>query len=79
MNRFLALALAATLSACGESLPESGDYWLELQNAYGEWEKTILVTGYLDDYQACIEVRQALNEWNADNAGIKREYRCSPA
>ncbi len=79
MNKIVTLTCLLTLSACGKSLPESGDYWLELQNAYGEWEKTILITGYLDDYHACTEVQQALHKWNAENAAIKRVYRCTPA
>lgn len=56
-----------------------GDYWLELKNMIGDWERTALITGYLDDYEACQEILQALNEWNEKNAFLGREYRCTPA
>ncbi len=50
------------------------DYWLEMRNMAGEWEKTVLVFGYLGDYDECQKIADALAEVN-----YEREYRCTPA
>jgi len=76
---FSGMVLLFTLTACEKSLPQQGDYWLELKNVYGEWENAALITGYMDDYEACNEFLQALHEWNENNSVLAREYRCTPA
>ena len=51
----------------------SSDFWLEKKTSYG-WEKVILVFGYADDYDACDDVKTALEaKYSA------ARYRCMPA
>ena len=51
----------------------SSDFWLEKKTTYG-WEKVILVFGYADDYDACNDVKTALEvKYSA------AKYRCMPA
>jgi hypothetical protein len=52
----------------------SPDFWMEKFNFAGEWEKTILVFGYADDYQACLDLVAA---WTAKYP--LDSYRCTPA
>jgi len=75
----LSLLICLPIASCGGSLSENGDYWLELRNSFGEWEKTVLITGYIDDYEACNEFLAAITDWNEKNAIIERVYRCTPA
>ena len=50
-------------------------YWLEMQNAFGDWEKLMLIFGYADpgDRAACEAVSQATAQRN-----LGRYYRCNP-
>jgi hypothetical protein len=50
------------------------DYWIEMLNMSGQWEKTVLVFGYTDDFGECKIVAEGLKKVN-----FAREYRCSPA
>jgi hypothetical protein len=50
------------------------DYWVEILNMSGEWEKTVLVFGYTDDFAECQTVAAGLKKVN-----FAREYRCKPA
>jgi hypothetical protein len=52
----------------------SPDFWMEKFNLAGEWEKTMLVFGYADDRQACLDLVSA---WAAKYP--LDTYRCSPA
>lgn len=83
------LGILSVLSACSDNLAaqqnkldqfvarhqvgSSNDFWLELFNVAGEWERVALVTGYFDDYSGCMDIARSLtNEFG-------RQYRCSPA
>lgn len=50
------------------------DQWIEMLNAFGEWERTGLIFGYADDYGECAKAIAGLHEANPG-----REYRCTPA
>ncbi|WP_417263797.1 hypothetical protein [Celeribacter sp.] len=52
-----------------------GAYWLEMQNAFGEWEKMMLIFGYADpgDLATCEAVTTFAQEANPNRA-----YRCNP-
>ncbi|QJQ32310.1 hypothetical protein GV829_07485 [Sphingomonas lacunae] len=50
------------------------DTWIEIKNLSGEWEKTGLIFGYVNDYEEC---QKAIAGLKAEN--YAREYRCSPA
>jgi hypothetical protein len=56
------------------SIGSSKDVWLEKFNFGGEWEKTALIFGYADDYQACIDMVAA---WKAKYP--LDTYRCTLA
>ena len=63
-----------TLSEAVQSNPLSeGGYWLEMRNAFGEWERLMLIFGYADpgDEAACQRVIRLTIGDNA--AGM---YRC---
>ena len=50
-----------------------GAYWLEILSTYGnEWDKTILVFGYYDDLEVCMDLKR---KWEAE---YDRTYRCVP-
>lgn len=49
------------------------DHWIETKNAMGDWERTGLIFGYVDDYGMCLEAISALR-----NAVRVREFRCVP-
>ena len=49
------------------------NYWLELHNMSGDWEKVALVMGYYDDYEGCQDIASSLHE------RFGRDYRCTPA
>jgi hypothetical protein len=49
------------------------NYWLELHNMSGDWEKVALVIGYYDDYEGCQDIASSLHE------RFGRDYRCSPS
>lgn len=51
----------------------SNDYWLEVFNLAGEWERVALIYGYFDDYSGCSDVANALMK------EYSRQYRCTPA
>jgi hypothetical protein len=52
-----------------------GGSWLELQNAFGEWEKVGLIFGFADpgDQAACNRLRAA-----AEHLNTEFRYRCNP-
>jgi len=50
------------------------DHWIEMKNLAGEWEKTVLVFGYIGDYEECQTALAGLKKVN-----YSREYRCVPA
>lgn len=50
------------------------DYWIEMQNGIGEWERTGLIFGYLDSYGECLKAIDGMQASNPD-----RQYRCVPA
>lgn len=62
-----------TFAGLGQ-IGSSPDFWMEKLNFMGEWEKTLLVFGYGDDYQACLDL---VNAWTAKYPGDT--YRCTPA
>ena len=86
----LVAALSIALSGCGGSyerqiktleavirwiqVGNSNDYWLEMKNALGQWERVALVFGYWDDYEGCKDIIRLLGKEN-----YAREYRCVPA
>jgi hypothetical protein len=39
-----------------------GDVWLEMKIVTGEWEKTGLIFGYLDDYEECLKALEGLKK-----------------
>ena len=50
-----------------------GAYWLEILSTFGnEWDKTILVFGYYDDLEVCMDLKR---KWEAE---YDRTYRCVP-
>ncbi|WP_417741524.1 hypothetical protein [Salipiger sp.] len=53
----------------------SSGVWLEMRNAFNEWEKMILIFGYAGagDEAACEEIIALAGDQNPD-----RIYRCSP-
>jgi hypothetical protein len=51
------------------------DHWIEMKNIAGEWERTGLIFGYVDDdYGECQKAIAGLKA-----ANYAREYRCTPA
>lgn len=58
----------------GEQIGSDVDHWIEMKNFAGEWEKTGLIFGYVDDYGEC---EKAIAGMTAVN--YAREYRCVPA
>lgn len=50
------------------------DHWIEMRNFAGEWERTGLIFGYVDDYSECMNAVAGLKKVN-----YAREYRCVPA
>lgn len=50
------------------------DQWIEMLNGSGQWERTGLIFGYLDDRGECLKAVAGLKREN-----YAREYRCSPA
>ena len=79
--------LTVLLSGCGEQYETRGEeistavekmnfdepvYWLEMFNAFNEWEKTILVFGYMGNYEACEEIRALATEGSPN-----RRFRCT--
>lgn len=83
------LALFGMLAACDGSLDAqqnrldnfvashqigaANDYWLEMFNLAGEWERVALIYGYFDDYSGCYDIANALMK------EYSRQYRCTPA
>lgn len=61
--------LVILLSSCSKS----EKVYLEKNNMYGEWEKTAIMFGYYDNYDACMEINKALTEKYPSNI-----YRCLP-
>ena len=51
----------------------SEDYWLEMLNLAGEWERVALVYGYYDDFSGCSDIARLLM------SDYDRVYRCIPA
>lgn len=39
-----------------KSLGNSKDYWLVKENMLGQWDKTVLIFGYMDDFDFCNEL-----------------------
>lgn len=58
----------------GHRIGSDTDYWVEMLNMSGEWEKTVLVFGYTDDFAECQTVAAGLGKVN-----FARQYRCKPA
>ena len=56
------------------TIGEDADYWIEMKNLSGEWEKTGLIFGYYGDQEEC---RKAIGGLKAANDA--REYRCEQA
>jgi len=54
-----------------EDIKGSGSYWLEMQNSFGQWDKMILVFGYVDDRTPCNSIQKFAAE-DAPN----RQFRC---
>ncbi|MBY9066099.1 hypothetical protein K1X12_04265 [Hyphomonas sp. WL0036] len=89
LSRFypvLALLIASACSAdldaqqakldnfvAGNQIGSSNDYWLEMFNLAGEWERVALIYGYFEDYSGCSDIADALMK------EYSREYRCIPA
>lgn len=55
-------------------LGQGADHWIEMKNMTGEWEKTGLIFGYVDDYDECLKAIEGMKRVN-----YAREYRCTPA
>jgi len=65
----------ALLQQVGEARVGIGaDYWIEMKNISGEWERTGLIFGYADDYGECMNAIAGLKSIN-----YAREYRCTQA
>lgn len=47
--------------------------WLEIRNVVNEWEKVVLIFGYMNDYSACESILGFVSAQNPD-----RSYRCNP-
>jgi hypothetical protein len=48
-----------------------GSYWLEKQSSFGyEWDKVILIFGYMDDGEVCFDLKR---EWETK---YNQTYRC---
>ena len=48
-----------------------GSYWLEKQSSFTyEWDKVILIFGYMDDEEVCFDLKR---EWEAK---YNQTYRC---
>lgn len=58
----------------GTRVGRNADHWIEMKNAFGEWERTGLIFGYADDYDECTKAIAGLKDANPG-----REYRCAPA
>lgn len=56
------------------TIGEDADYWIEMKNMSGEWEKTGLIFGYYGDHEEC---EKAISGLKAANDA--REYRCELA
>lgn len=52
----------------------AADQWIEMRNDSGEWERTGLIFGYVDDYDECTKAISGLKRVNS-----VRDYRCIPA
>jgi hypothetical protein len=53
------------------------DYWIEIRNMVGEWERVGLIFGYVGGNGDHEECEKALDGLRRTNPG--REYRCTPA
>jgi len=69
------------LSEHVEKNPVGGgsDQWIEMRtvvggSVLGQWERTGLIFGYLDDYEECQKAIAGMKEANGG-----RDYRCVPA
>ena len=58
----------------GHQIGHANDHWIEMNNLSGEWERTGLIFGYVDDYDECTKAIAGLHEANP-----ARQYRCVPA
>lgn len=52
----------------------ASDQWIEMHNLAGDWERTGLIFGYLDDRVECLKAIAGLKAANP-----AREYRCVDA
>lgn len=84
------LAAALALSSCGDSdipghnsllrhvknnpVGRDSDQWIEKYNMAGEWERTGLIFGYVDDQGECLKAIAGLKQANP-----AAEYRCIAA
>ena len=89
MKVFAVVTAASLLAGCGsyesqvarldtfaglKQIGSSPDVWLEKFTFAQEWEKTALVFGYANDYEACSDMVAA---WKAKYP--LDTYRCTPA
>ena len=54
-----------------EDIKGSGSYWLEMQHSFGQWDKMILVFGYVDDRPPCNLIQEVAAEDTPN-----RQFRC---
>lgn len=57
-----------------EPVGQGRDYWIEYNNMAGEWEKTGLIFGYIDDQGECAKAIAGLK-----TANPAANYRCTKA
>lgn len=50
------------------------DQWIEFRNMAGEWERTGLIFGYVDDQEECVKAIAGLKKANP-----AAHYRCTAA
>ncbi|WP_418152137.1 hypothetical protein AB8615_08090 [Litorimonas sp. RW-G-Af-16] len=77
------------MTGCGEKYDTRGEeiqaavekmsfdepvYWLEMLNMFNEWEKTILVFGYMGNYEACLALQEV-----ASKDSPNRQFRYTQA
>ena len=58
----------------GHQVGEDTDYWIEMTNMSGAWERVGLIFGYMGDYDECLKAIDGLARANP-----ARTYRCAPA
>ncbi len=66
----------ADLETLVKNAPIGGDsdYWIEMENSLGDWERTGLIFGYYGDGEECQKAIAGLAKEN-----FERNYRCTRA